>query len=86
MSKKQTAIEWFISQISTSKYFIRIIAEIENKNTIYQHNSILTQAIEKEKKQITEAFKEGIAYWNGDEWKLINIEGYYDDLYNNNKQ
>ena len=35
----------------------------------------------KEKEQITEAFKKGVSYWNGDEWKLIDIEGYYNETY-----
>ena len=39
--------------------------------------NLLQQAKEMEKEQIIEAFKEGVEYWNGDEWKLIDIEDYY---------
>jgi hypothetical protein len=39
--------------------------------------------LELEKKQIVEAYKQGIAYWNGDEWKLINIEQYYNETFKN---
>ena len=34
-----------------------------------------------EKQQITEGFKKGLEYWNGDEWKLIDIEQYYKETY-----
>lgn len=34
-----------------------------------------------EKEQITEAFKQGVAYWNGDEWELIDINEYYNQTF-----
>jgi len=77
MSKKQTAMEWLQSE------FIKLESTVGVYGIMYE---LIEQAKEIEKEQITEAFKEGIAYWNGDEWKLINIEGYYDDIYNNNEQ
>jgi hypothetical protein len=42
----------------------------------------LNKAKEMEKEQIIEAFKQGVAYWNGDEWKLIDIEQYYNKTFN----
>jgi hypothetical protein len=42
---------------------------------------ILEQAKEMEREQIIEAFKQGVAYWNGDDWKLINIEQYYNETF-----
>jgi hypothetical protein len=39
------------------------------------------QAKEMEREQIIEAFKQGVAYWNGDEWKLIDIEQYYNETF-----
>jgi hypothetical protein len=44
-------------------------------------NKCLEQAKEMEKNQIIDAFKQGVAYWNGDEWKLIDIEQYYNETF-----
>ena len=41
----------------------------------------IEQAKEIEKEQITEGFKKGLEYWNGDESKLIDIEQYYKETY-----
>lgn len=38
--------------------------------------------LEKEKDTIVEAFKEGVKYWNGDEYKLIDVEQYYNLTFN----
>ena len=65
-NKKQTAVEWLLND--------------------YVHKGVITieaieQAKEIEKDQITEGFKKGLQYWNGDEWKLIDIEQYYKETY-----
>ena len=65
-NKKQGAVEWLLND--------------------YVHKGVITieaieQAKEIEKDQITEGFKKGLQYWNGDEWKLIDIEQYYKETY-----
>jgi HEPN domain-containing protein len=60
---KQTAVEWLIEQISSSKYFYNLMEEIESKSTIVQPNAILQQAKAMEKEQIIsvywDAYNEG---------------------------
>ena len=56
---KQTAVEWLIEQISSSKYFYNLMEEIESKSTIVQPNAILQQAKAMEKEQIINAYDEG---------------------------
>ena len=56
---KQTAVEWLIEQISTSKYFYNLMEEIESRGTIVQPNGILEQAKEMEKQQIIDAYAQG---------------------------
>jgi phosphoribosylformylglycinamidine (FGAM) synthase-like amidotransferase family enzyme len=46
---KQTAVEWLIEQISSSKYFYNLMEEIQSRSTIAEHNGILHQAKEMEK-------------------------------------
>lgn len=47
---KQTAVEWLEYQISTSKYYYKIIAEINRKGTVAQPN-VFEQAKQMEKQQ-----------------------------------
>jgi hypothetical protein len=65
----KTAVEWLYEQILLTPLDIRSI------------NKCLEQAKEMEKNQIIDAFKQGVAYWNGDEWKLIDIEQYYNETF-----
>ena len=53
---KQTAVEWLIKQISSSKYFYNLMEEIESRSTTVQPNGILEQAKEMEKKQMRNAY------------------------------
>ena len=69
-NKKQTAVDWFFSELQRMQYFI-------GNDMLQAYN----QAKEMEKEQITEGFKKGLEYWNGDEWKLIDIEQYYKENY-----
>jgi len=46
-----------------------------------QFEGLFNQAKQMEKEQIIESFKQGIAYWNGEEWKLIDIEAYYNETF-----
>ena len=55
---KQTAVEFLIEQISSSKYFYNLMEELESRSTIVQPNGILQQAKEMEKEQIIDAFVE----------------------------
>ena len=65
-NKKQTAVDWLFND-----YVNKGVITIE----------AIEQAKEIEKDQITEGFKKGLEYWNGDEWKLIDIEQYYKETY-----
>ena len=70
-SKKQTAVEWLVEQIDNKD-----MGEIPM--WIYD---FIEQAKKIEKDQITEGFKKGLEYWNGEAWKLIDIEQYYKETY-----
>lgn len=51
---KQTAVEWLENEIKTSKYFYKLMEDINSRSTIAQ-SDILEQAKAKEKKQIIDA-------------------------------
>jgi len=68
---KKTAVEWLLEQIEKKN----------GKEFSSYYSEFIEQAKEMEKEQIIEAFKEGVEYWNGDEWKLIDIEDYYIKTY-----
>ncbi len=51
---KQTAVEWLENQLKTSKYFYKVMEDIQSRSTIAQSN-IFEQAKEMEKQQIIEA-------------------------------
>ena len=55
---EQTAVEFLIEQISSSKYFYNLMEEIESRSTIAQSN-IFDQAKEIEREQIESAFTHG---------------------------
>lgn len=55
---KQTAVEFLIEQISSSKYFYNLMKEIESKSTTVQPN-VLQQAKVMEKEQIVNAYDTG---------------------------
>ena len=55
---KQTAVEFLIEQISSSKYFYNLMEEIESRSTTVQPN-VLQQAKVMEKEQIINAYDEG---------------------------
>ena len=69
-NKQQTAVDWLINELHTNIDWTEPYWKIK-----------LESAKEMEKKQITEGFKKGLEYWNGDEWKLIDIEQYYKETY-----
>jgi hypothetical protein len=79
-NKKQTAVDWLFDRMVglAEDYDDGKINYIIYINGV---NHFLDQAKEMEKQQITEGFKKGLEYWNGDEWKLIDIEQYYKETY-----
>jgi len=66
-NKKQTAVDWLEAYLKTY--------------TSFNLHKIIEKAKEMEKEQITEGFKKGLEYWNGEAWKLIDIEQYYKETY-----
>ena len=70
-NRKQTAVDWL-------EYHINIGLTYEQQ-IIFE--GLFQQAKEIEKEQITEGFKKGLQYWNGDAWELIDIEQYYKETY-----
>ena len=77
---KQTAVDFY------SQEEIKLTLEfLDNKITQLEYGikklRLVEQAKQMEKEQIIESFKQGIAYWNGDEWKLIDIEAYYNQTF-----
>ena len=79
---KQTAVEWLSKQISSSKYFYKLMEDINSRSTIAQ-SDIIEQAKEMEKEQMKDAFVE---CWksnvpDGIECKL-DAEQYYNETFN----
>ncbi len=77
-SVKQTAVKWLEDQIKNSKYYFKLMAEINSRSTVSQSN-IFEQAKEMEKKQIL------IAYDMGDGDVRYQPEQYYNETYGGNK-
>ena len=74
---KQTAVEWIIEQISSSKYYYKIMEDINSRNTVAQSN-ILEQAKEMEKEQIIQAYYQN--GWNDND-NEHNAEQYYNETF-----
>jgi hypothetical protein len=74
MKKKHTAMQQIINLIRFDKIYL-------NSLTIDDFEVQFKRLLELEKQQIVEAYKQGVAYWNGDEWKLIDIEQYYNETF-----
>ena len=79
---RQTAVEWLGNQIKTSKYFYKLMEDIQSRSTVAQSN-IFDQAKEMEKKQIIDAFEKG--YENGacvsDEESIYHGGNYYNKTF-----
>jgi hypothetical protein len=58
---KQTAVEWLENQLKTSKYFYKVMEDIQSRSTIAQSN-IFEQAKAMEKEQIENAYEKGKKY------------------------
>ena len=74
---KQTAVEWLFEQISSSKYYYKIMEDINSRNTVAQSN-ILEQAKEMEKEQIIQAYYQN--GWNDND-NEHNAEQYYNQTF-----
>ena len=72
---KQTAVEWLVKQLSTSKYFYNLMVDINSRSTVAQSN-IFEQAKEIEKEQIVDAANNFIS-----EWELDDGEIYYNKIF-----
>jgi hypothetical protein len=68
----KTAVEWFEK--------IRQGQKVQPFDD-YEWEIAFNHAKEMEKNQIIDAFKQGVEYWNGDDWKLIDIEQYYNETF-----
>jgi hypothetical protein len=77
--KKQTAVEWLISQLGKSKDFQRVINEVNQNSTIVI--DILEQAKEMEKQQIIDAYTdEDNIQWDK-QIRTRAAEQYYNETY-----
>jgi hypothetical protein len=74
---KQTAVEWLENQIMTSKYFYKLMEDINSRSTVAQSN-IFEQAKEIEKEQIIDAWDNGMKSDNG---HFGTNEQYYNETY-----
>ena len=74
---EQTAVEWLFKQISSSKYYYKIMEDINSRNTVAQSN-ILEQAKEMEKEQIIQAYYQN--GWNDND-NEHNAEQYYNQTF-----
>jgi hypothetical protein len=77
----KTAVEQLINEFNQELDVAISIANNDKIKTIKHLINIANKYLEMEKEQIIEAFKQGVAYWNGDEWKLIDIEQYYNETF-----
>lgn len=74
-----TAVEWLQEQIMTSKYFYKVLEDINSRGTVAQPN-IFEQAKEMEKEQIVESYENGRQdYYSKD--NRIYGEQYYNETF-----
>ena len=76
--KQQTAVEWLSKQISSSKYFYKLMEDINSRSTIAQ-SDIIEEAKEMEKEQIINAFGVGCQV---ESTRLIGYQGMAEQYYN----
>jgi 7,8-dihydro-6-hydroxymethylpterin-pyrophosphokinase len=85
---KETAVEWLEDQIKNSKYYFKLMAEINSRSTVAQSN-IFEQAKEMEKERKEDFFNAGVRYGSGSvmatEWgedtEEYNFEQYYNETF-----
>ena len=76
---KQTVVEWLENQMKKSKYFYKLMEDIQSRSTIAQ-SDIFEQAKEMEKQQIIDAFYDGMNCQNFDPNKG-RAEIYYNETF-----
>jgi hypothetical protein len=76
---KQTAVEWLENQIKNSKYYFKLMAEINSRSTIAQPN-VFEQAKEMEKNQMID-FAENYEMWESENYPRKTFEQYYNETF-----
>jgi len=79
-NRMKTAVEWLENQIKTSKYFYKVMEDIQSRSTVAQSN-IFEQAKEMEKQQMRDASCPYVGGWEDDEF-----EYWYDEQFKNTEQ
>jgi hypothetical protein len=77
-----TAVEFLINELSKSKYFQRVLNEINDNSTT--ERDVLKEALELEKQQIIDAHGLIAKLQEDGSHKLISGETYYNETYKNN--
>jgi hypothetical protein len=77
---KQTAIEWLAEQISSSKYFYKVMEDINSRSTVAQSN-IFDQAKAMEKEQIIDCYTEANTELTNEDGSFITGEQYYNETF-----
>ena len=72
---KQTAVEWLSKQISSSKYFYKLMEDINSRSTVAQLD-IFEQAKEMHKEETCQFISDYI-----DDGQDMTAEEYYDQIY-----
>jgi hypothetical protein len=73
--EKQTVVEWLENQIKTSKYFYKLMEDINSRSTVTQSN-IFEQAKAMEKEQLENAWAKGVTSENN-----VTAEQYYNETF-----
>jgi hypothetical protein len=71
----KTAIEWLVNQISSSKYFYKVMEDIQSRSTVAQSN-IFEQAKAMEKEQMCQFVSDYL-----DDGQDMTAEEYYEQTY-----
>ena len=82
-NKEQSSIEWLSKQISSSKYFYKLMEDINSRSTIAQ-SDIIEQAQEMEKEQITLSHINGQSEFDTEKFRQYNkdlAEAYYNQTF-----
>jgi hypothetical protein len=77
---KKTAVEWLVEQISSSKYFYKVMEDINSRSTVAQSN-IFDQAKAMEKEQIIDCYTEANTELTNEDGSFITGEQYYNETF-----
>lgn len=79
----QTAVEWLVNELKTSKHYQRVINEVNQSST--QIKDVINQAKEMEKEQMDKVSEdwwvEGCAYMKDGKRIYESFEHYYNETY-----